>query len=955
MLSPNASYVRVISLIFAGTMASGLAEDGIEFFESKVRPILVSRCYECHSEEAGKQKGGLWLDRRAGWQEGGDGGPTLVPSEPKNSLLVHSIHYLDEDLQMPPRAKLPVEEIEILERWVAMGAPDPRDEELTGALRKEEIDFAAAREQWAFRKHQNPPVPKGEKRDWARNDVDRFLLRALEAKGQAPAEDATPEALLRRVSFDLTGLPPSPGEMDAFLADPTPDAFAAIVDDLLSRPAFGEKWGRHWLDVARYADSNGGDRNFTFFQAWRYRNYVIDSFNADRSYYDFVRQQLAGDLMDAEDPQERRDQLIASTFLALGPKMLTERDKEKLRLDTADEQVDTVGRALLGLTMGCARCHDHKFDPISQKDYYAVAGIFRSTQVVMGTRNGCVNVASWVEQPLPVADAEDAASLKEKVDRLELAMRLVVEKSFMKKAGGKMAADKLPLAGVIYDDTDAERVGEWKESTYLPTRFGASYLHDDKQGKGEKKVVFRGSLPENGIYEVRVAYNADDRRARKVPITVEAWKDTARVTLDQTKTPEVGGLFQPIGRFHFEKGGRVNVVIETGGTDGYVIVDAVQFIAEKDIEREAEAIAAVSRGKEGELFQMSEGDLKKEMSKLLTDLRDEEVAMAPRDADDSGDIHLRVRGEVGQLGALVPRGFPQALHAGAAPAILEGQSGRLQFADWITGPENALLDRVIVNRIWHHLFGRGIVGTPDNFGTLGAEPTHPELLDHLAKQFRESGGSMKSMVRELVLSRAYQLSADAPEALAESDPENTLFGRQNRRRLTAEEIRDGVLFLAGKLDSVPGQATAGKYGEDLDKPMNFAEDTRRTVYLPVARNNEVPELVMFDAANPDLVSGSRATTTVPTQALYLLNSDFFQDQAREVGRMARAAGDSPSDSIGWMYRRILNREASPAEIERALGFLDEIGGDAESGTAADEAMGHFAHLLVASTEFLFLD
>lgn len=942
-------------ILLIALLHSGIARgtEGFGYFKAKVEPILVARCYECHSEEAGKQKGGLWLDRKAAWQQGGDVGPAIVPGDVDQSLLVHSIRYLDEDLQMPPKGRIPKEEIAILEEWVAMGAPDPRDAQLAGAVRKKEIDYEAERQKWAYRSHVSPSVPTLENADWARGGIDSFLLAELENQNLNPTADAEPHALLRRVYFDLTGLPPTSAEVKAFSADPSREAFEKIVDDLLARPAFGEKWGRHWLDVARYSDSNGGDRNFTYHQAWRYRNYVIDSFNRDRSFYEFVRQQLAGDLMDAESDQERGEQMIASGFLALGPKMLTERDKEKLRLDTADEQVDTVGRAFLGLTMGCARCHDHKFDPISQVDYTAMAGIFRSTQVVMGTQNGCVNVASWVEQPLPGPKGDE---VKEKVERMELAMKLVVDKQFRNKAGGKMTTDKLPLAGVIYDEADAEKVGEWEFSDYSKNMLGDGYIHDKKESKGEKKIVFRASLPENGLYEVRLSYNGDERYANNVPITVEGWGKVDQVVLDQTKKAEVAGLFQPIGRFKFEKGGRANVIVETKGTTGYVIIDAIQFIPVEDISAEAKALSDLdAEDSSAKLFAMSEKDLKSELSKLLKELYKADVAMTPRDARDAGDINLRVRGEVSQIGPVVQRNFPRVLHPEAAPEIPEGSSGRLELAEWMTSPKNALLDRVMVNRIWHHLFGRGIVKSVDNFGALGTRPTHPELLDFLAGEFRKSGGSVKAMVKRIVMSRSYQLSADETDQLAEKDPKNELFGRQNRRRLTAEEIRDSVLALSGKLKLEPGRNTSLKYGVDLDKPMSYAKEQLRTVYLPIARNNGVAELEVFDVASPDLVSGRRAETTVPTQALYLMNSDFYQTSAVAIGSKALEAGKTPEEEIGWLYETILNRPPRDGEVERAGSFIAEISGGVESGLELEEAYSHFAHLLLASTEFLFLD
>ncbi|MDF1740854.1 MAG: DUF1549 domain-containing protein [Verrucomicrobiales bacterium] len=949
-------FLQAVALLGAASLSSfAEATEGFAYFEEKVRPVLVAHCYECHSEEAGKRKGGLWLDRKEGWVHGGDAGPSLVPGDPEGSLLVESIRYADTDLQMPPKSRMSAEEVQILEQWVAMGAPDPRDEALVGAVRKEPIDFAKARTEWAYRDHQNPEVPPFDHSETARDPIDAFLRADWSKSGLTSAGKEDPVALVRRLHYDLTGLPPTVAEVEAFASNPDADAYEAIVDELLSRPGFGEKWGRHWLDVVRYADSNGGDRNFTFYQAWRYRNWVIDAFNRDVSYYDFIRNQLAGDLLPAESPEKEREQIIAATFLSLGPKMLTERDKEKLWMDTADEQLDTVGRAFLGLTLGCARCHDHKFDPVSQEDYYAMAGIFRSTEVVSGTRNGCVNVASWIERPLPVADG-DGKETREMVERLELAMRLTVEKSFMKKAGGKETSLDLPLAGVIYDESDAELVGTWITSKLSPNRFGAGYIHDDQKGKGENRAIFRGSLPESGEYEVRVAYSSETNRASNVPVTVLAADGKHEVVLDETKRPSVGGLFEPIGRFHFEKGADCEVTINTGKTGArYVIVDAVQFIAVKDIPREAKAIAAIEDDGVDPLLRMSESELKKELGRLIGELKNAEVAMAPRDARDADDCHLRVRGDVSQKGALIPRNFLQVLHEGEPPQIEEGASGRVELADWIVIDNNALLDRVIVNRLWHHLFGRGIVATVDNFGRLGSGATHPDLLEHLASSFRESGGSMKGLIRRLVLSEAYQLSSSTTDEMMVADPANEHFARQNRRRLSAEEIRDSILFVSGELDREPGMATANRFGIDLDKPMLFAKEKKRTVYLPVARNNPATELAIFDAANPDLVSGRRSQTTVPTQALYLLNSEFLHARAAALGKMAMAAADKPGSEVEWLYLTLLGRAPYPLESQRAMGLIADLSGGAEDRAALEVAAGHLAHVLLASSEFLFLE
>ncbi len=1104
------------------TLSAHAADDvGDRFFENEVRPLLIKHCHECHSEEAGRKKGNLLLDRKAGWQVGGDAGPAIVPGDLDASLFITAIRYEDPDMQMPPKSRLTHEEVAIFEKWVAMGAPDPRGEAMEQENSGRQFSLEAARNYWAFRPLRTPAPPAVANADWPRGAVDRFVLAKLESRNLPPAPDADPRALVRRVHYDLTGLPPAPGVVDAYAADPSPRAFETLVDDLLASPAFGEKWGKRWLDVARYADSNGGDRNFTFYQAWRYRNYVIDALNLDKSFHQFVREQIAGDLLPASSDAQRHDQLVASTFLALGPKMLTERDKEKLRLDTADEQVDTIGRAFLGLSLGCARCHEHKSDPITQEDYYAMAGIFRSTQVVMGTRNGCVNVASWVEQPLPDTKAR-LDELSGTVERLEMAMRLKVERAYQKKGGAKMTANNLPLAGIIYDDTDAEKSGEWIASKESASRFGPGYLHDDGKGKGTKRVIFRGSVHENGLYEVRIAYNAATTRARNIPVTVEAWDRKHKVTLDQTKPPSIGGLLEPIGRFRFEKGGRNNVIIETTGTRGTVVVDAVQLIPVKDIKRESDSIAMAmampsaskagrnSKSKAGgrdlplagivyddshartvgawtqstlnknrygpgyihdnregkgdkrltfeaslpkdgvyevrvaypaegnrakavpitieaadkahkatldetrrgriaglfepigrfefkkggranvifethgttgyviidavqfipveeiemearvlasvgesttvqdaeiPLFLMDDGQLAKELSRLIGALKDKHLAMAPRDAEDAGDIHLRVRGEPGQLGPMIQRGFPEALHNGAKPDIPAGHSGRLQFAEWLAGPDNALLDRVMANRVWSWLFGRGIVASVDNFGTLGTGASHPELLEYLASRFRHSNGSIKRLVREIVLSRAYQLSASAPGQLAAADAENALFGRRGIRRLAAEEIRDSLLQLAGKLDAKVGAATSTRFGEDLDEPMTFSKDRLRTVYLPVARNNTVAELATFDAANPDLVTGQRSSTTVPAQALYLMNSGFMLDQAKAIAQRVEEQGGDAGAKVGKLYGAILNRQPTNAELQRATAFVESI----------PNGLTEFTHVLLASTEFLFVD
>jgi hypothetical protein len=475
------------------------------------------------------------------------------------------------------------------------------------------------------------------------------------------------------------------------------------------------------------------------------------------------------------------------------------------------------------------------------------------------------------------------------------------------------------------------------------------------EGKGEKRVIFRGSLPESGLYEVRVAYSAGENRAEKVPIVVKGRAGKQTVSLDQTQTPSVAGLFEPIGQFDFEKGGECSVTIETTGTEGrYVLVDAVQFISVRDLEREQEQLNAATGGESDPLFRMSEGDLKKTLDKLIAELKDKEVAMAPRDAKEPADIPLRIRGETGQLGPVVARGFPKLLSS-QETKIAPGASGRRELAEWLTGEAGGLLDRVYVNRVWGHLFGRGLVESVDNFGRLGSGTTHPELLDWLAATFREEGGSTKQLVRRLVLSRTYGLGADPDKTLVDADPENELFGRHSRRRLTAEEIRDSVLFFSGRLDRTPGGATASAIGIDLDAPLSYEKDAKRTVYLPVARNNPSGELALFDGANPDLVTGRRNDTTVPTQALYLLNSAFLLKEAKGVAKSAMKPGALPGTEVDQLYRTLLGRAPGPVERERAMGLIADLSGGGEEVSQVEEAVGHLAHLLMASTEFLYLE
>ncbi len=463
----------------------------VAFFESKVRPILANNCYQCHSEKEQKSRGGLHLDTREGVLHGGESGPAVVPGKPGASLLLKAVRHLDKKLRMPQKQpKLPPSQITILENWIKMGAPDPRKRELPSLITRD-IDIEKGREFWAFQPVNKPAIPKA-RGTWARTDLDRLVQARHKEKGLLPAKDSPPATLLRRMHFDLTGLPPTPEQIQAFLTDHGKNSGAAVekaVDRLLDSSHFGERWGRHWLDVARYAESTGMERNCTYTQAWRYRDYVIRSFNEDKPFDQFIREQVAGDLLAAENTEKQAEHLVATGFLALGPKSLNSRDVLQFRADVVDEQIDTIGRAFLGMTIGCARCHDHKFDPIPTADYYALTGIFMSTKLlILG------NVASYIERPLPVSGAlekkvkEAAANLK--VLEKELAGLKSEEKKLRgQNSAGAVAVKSLP--GIVVDDPAADKAGDWTDSTSNKPYLGKGYIHDGDTSKGVKFVTFK--------------------------------------------------------------------------------------------------------------------------------------------------------------------------------------------------------------------------------------------------------------------------------------------------------------------------------------------------------------------------------------------------------------------------------------------------------------------------------
>jgi hypothetical protein len=900
----------------------------IAYFENKIRPVLIKECYSCHSAETKKgPKGGLFLDSRDGLLKGGDSGKAIVPGKPTESPLIHAFHG-DGVSTMPPKGKLSDAVIADFETWVKMGAPDPR----TGAVAVAAgIDIEKGRQFWSFRPVAAPVVPAA----GGRSAIDSLVFGKLAEQGVTPAPAADPQTLVRRLFIDLTGLPPAPEDVESFVKDPSPVAYAALVDRLLASPRFGERWGRHWLDLARYADSNGKDENLTFHEAHLYRDYVVRSFNADKPFTRFVVEQLAGDLLPAKTQDERDELLIATGFLVVGPKILAERDKFKQRFDVADEQIDTVGKALLGLTLGCARCHDHKFDPVPTADYYALAGIFVSTRTIDGYKLGNPLVSGWIRRPLGVPEPEKVtaarkmyeAQLKKTQDEIKAVKALLAasqDKATMRNPGA--------LLGITVDDTEAKFVGTWKASAFSKPYVGAGYVHDDKAGKGEKSATFTPNLPRAGEYEVLLSFTANQGRDKNVPVTVTCDGEVQELTVDQTMPPEIDGLFHSIGKFKFKAGAAGSVAIATKGTEGHVIVDAVRFVPAGELAKLPEMMG-MGVAPEVKAAVAEQQARLKALEERAAALRAEtppppKMVMAVRDEDKIEDARINIRGNPAQLGAVAPRGFLRVATVGPQPVVPADQSGRLQLAEWIASDANPLTARVAANRVWMHLFGAGIVRTVDNFGTQGDPPSHPELLDYLAVQLAKNGWSHKKLIREIVTSRAYQLSIHADPALLKADPENRLFGRATRRRVEAEVIRDAILTVSGKLDLSGGGPVVSHLPEKVienDSKGGFNTDplTKRAVFLPVIRNDLPTVFEVFDFADPDVSNGRRDATTVSTQALYLMNSTFANTHARLAAE--RLLGDSPDDTkrLELLFRRALGRSPTKAEAATTERFRAE--------------------------------
>ena len=931
-------------------------QNNLDFFESRIRPVLIEHCYECHSSDAKEVKGGLRVDYAAGISRGGDSGPAIVAGKPDESLLLQSLRF--ESFEMPPGGRLSESVIKDFEHWIESGAIDPRASEPTSNQAVvDQIDIEKGRQFWSFQPVRGVQPPTTGRPEWSQNPIDAFVLRRLEDAGISPSPGATRQTLLRRIYYDLIGLPPTAEQIQQF--NRSNQSIESLTDQLLSSSQFGVHWGRHWLDVARYADSNGGDFNATFHNAWRYRDYIVNSYNLDKPFDQLVREQIAGDLIDFETWQQQRDGIVATGFLMVGAKMLSERDKTKLTMDVIDEQINTIGQAFLGLTLGCARCHDHKFDPIPTEDYYALAGIFKSTRALQGESQKYVS--TWPRRALPVSAERkrqfDVYS-KEKSDLEQQIKSTEKEISMLKQ-------QRIELDGsaLVVDDAKAKMFGTWKSSTFRPGFFGKNYRHDEDKGKGKKRAEFHfDSLRSDVTYDVQVAHVSGGGLATNVPIIIKHHGGETEVTLNQMAQPSIDGQFTSVGEFRFESSAQIT--ISNRDTDGFVIVDAVRLVSTQGSNESTESSRAIRElGNQLMSCKVKLDRLKSRQRTLNDDAPDPlPEAIAVGEAKQIVDCQVCIRGEHANPGEVVPRGTVQVV----APHDVEfssAESGRRELANWVASEENPLTARVYVNRVWQHLLGKGIVVTPDNFGIQGSRPSHPELLDYLTREFMSDQWSTKRLIRRIVLSRTYQQSCDDRDAPWNIDPENRLLWKANRKSIPAESIRDSIQYIAGSLDLNPAaspvvglgtltsQRSAG--GRSFDPTLH---QNRRSIYLPMIRNEMPDFLTTFDMADPDLVTGLRPVTTVPSQSLLLINKPFVIEQAsRTAEKITR--GKNVRDlrsAIVEAYQLVFARHPDDQELDFSRAFLCQISNNELSFDSEDvdtESLAKLVHVLFASVEF----
>lgn len=923
--------------------SSGPSPAEIEFFEKRVRPILVEHCYECHDSQA---DGGLSLSSRRGLLNGGDSGPALVVGDPDSSLLIEAVRYQNRDFQMPPQNRLDADSVSTLETWVAMGAPDPRTaSETTRAPTGMSIEDG--RDFWSFQPVGDPVVPTVRDSDWVRSPIDAFVKYELEASGVSPAPASDRDALIRRIYLDLVGIPPTAGQVQAFIADNSPNAVSSLVDQLIASPEYGERWGRHWLDVARYADSNGLDENLAFGNAWRYRDYVIDAFNNDKPFDRFVMEQIAGDLI----PDANRGTRTATGFLVLGAKVLAEPDREKLTMDTIDEQLDTTGKAFMGMTFGCVRCHDHKFDPIKQSDYYALAAIFKSTKTFGDTNTGAIK--HWHEhvfategelESLKTVDAEIAKLKNEATAFKNDAMAKLRERARSQATAYLSACTQFEV------DDSLRRISQVAE------KYG---IHPRTLHHCRRHLEFHSDDPVfQPWHELRLAADPAGAVSDFYEVLFEEAEAKSEKKVNESKTP----------------------LLESQANDKHLTAEPSRDIGGPK-RPSIESLRSALRDPSGFLavppkpeFAFDSQTLK-EYDQLMERARvyesragDVPSAMGVSDGATMSTLPIHIRGSHLNLGAPVTREFPEVMRSSSIrPIFPSHQSGRLELAQWMTNTRHPLTARVYVNRVWRWHFGEGLVRTTENFGVLGDQPSHPDLLDWLARRFMASGWSTKELHRLILSSSVYQMSSSHPDpALGmEIDPENRLWWRFPMQRMGPEQLRDSILAISGRLD----RSMAGKTVPLRNRQFVFNhtsvdhtkyDSLRRAVYLPVIRNNLYTLFEQFDFPDPTMPTGDRNATVVAPQALLLMNDPLVMDSAAHFARTLRRLSLSDTSRIELAYKQALGRAPSQVESRRAMEFIDGLveGEMLNSERVDEQAVGKawslFCQSLFVSNEFLYV-
>lgn len=1002
--------VLVFLCVTAPTFAVSSADD---YFEQKVRPLLVERCYKCHSSETGKTSGGLALDTKQGWEKGGDSGPAIQPSDPDGSLLVQAIEHRGDVAAMPPEEsgpKLTDQEIRVLREWIQKGAVDPRiaPERLGG------MTLDQAKSWWSFQNPKLPPVPQlpPEFEAQAKGDIDRFVYSKLLENGLKPAPAASKYELIRRLTYDLTGLPPTVEEVDTFVNDSSETAYANLIDRLLRSPHYGERWGRHWLDLVRYADTAGENSDHPIQDAWRYRNWVIDAFNNDLPYDQFVREQIAGDILHSKDSGKAyANGLVATGYLAIARRF--DHDADKHMHLTFEDTLDTMGKSILGLSVGCARCHDHKYDPISTKDYYALYGILQSTRFSFP---GC-EAKQQPRDMVPLLNPDEWAKFVEPFDRqvaeIDAKIKVLADRQ---AAESERFTKSIPseirtLAnGVVNEGATSEiRTNETNQPIETTVARGEllELIIDPQENYGADTTIVEWEIVEVGG-EGRIwnlTKDVVDNFLAGNPHADSYQNSSSWLFLDARNglslLPEtVSNLQGQNGLYVWRKGDNPSVLVNSNpnavsvwtnlpaktlfvhpASDGPVAIGWMSPIEGKVLVR-----GKVQDGHPGGpngvgwtlkqipgsydqlLAEMTATNL--ERNKLAKD-REALMATAPQKEfayaaieGTPANAKQHLRGDPEKLGDEIPRRWLELFGGASLPA--DAGSGRLQLADWLTSKENPLTSRVIVNRIWQHHFGKGIVATPNDFGSRGQLPTHPELLDYLASRFVAEGWSIKKLHREILLSATYRQNsrgdADIESIAYEKDPNNTLYWKMDRRRLSAEELRDTLLSASGQIDLTPGAAhplpPTPTWSFTQHGPFaSFYETDKRSVYVITLRNRRHPFFALFDGADPNATTPQRQVSTVPTQSLYFLNDPFFHDQTRKIAEKL-PSGVANDHRINELFRNTLQRNATTEELNWGNEFLTGYMGELTEGTESErarEAWNALTRVLLSGNEFLYVE